>query len=208
MKRVGLELGGNAPFLVFDDADVDAAVEGAVASKFRNMGQTCVCANRIYAQDRIYDAFVGQAHRGGREAQGRRRDGARGSMQGPLINEEAVEKVEAHVADALAKGARATIGGRRHALGRTFFEPTVLAGLNASMRIAREETFGPVAPVFPFKDEAEAIRLANDTPIRPRRLFLRPRPRPGVARRRGAGIRHGGGSIPAPSRPSSPRSAG
>jgi succinate-semialdehyde dehydrogenase / glutarate-semialdehyde dehydrogenase len=162
VKKVGLELGGNAPFIVFDDAAVDAAVEGAIASKFRNMGQTCVCANRIYAQEGIYDAFVARLT----EAVARLKvgDGAEpGVNQGPLINEEAVEKVEAHIADALAKGAKATIGGKRHALGRTFFEPTVLSGLDASMRIAREETFGPVAPVFRFKDEADAIRLANDT---------------------------------------------
>ena len=162
VKKVGLELGGNAPFIVFDDADVDAAVEGAIVSKFRNMGQTCVCANRIYAQERIYDAFVAKLT----EAAGRLKVGEGtepGVAQGPLINEEAVEKVEAHIADALAKGARATTGGKRHALGRTFFEPTVLSGLDASMRIAREETFGPVAPVFRFKDEADAIRLANDT---------------------------------------------
>ena len=162
VKKVALELGGNAPFIVFDDADVAAAVEGAIVSKFRNMGQTCVCANRIYAQEGIYDAFVARLT----EAVGRLTvgDGAEtGVQQGPLINQEAVEKVEAHVADALAKGAKATVGGKRHALGRTFFEPTVLSGLNATMRIAREETFGPVAPVFRFRDEAEAIRLANDT---------------------------------------------
>ena len=162
VKKVALELGGNAPFIVFDDADVDAAVEGAIVSKFRNMGQTCVCANRIYAQEGIYDAFVAKLT----EAVSRLTvgDGAKaGVQQGPLINEEAVEKVEAHVADALAKGAKATIGGKRHALGRTFFEPTVLSDLDATMRIAREETFGPVAPVFRFRDEAEAIRLANDT---------------------------------------------
>ncbi len=162
VKKIGLELGGNAPFIVFDDADVDAAVEGAIASKFRNMGQTCVCANRIYAQEGIYDTFVARLT----EAVAKLKvgDGAEpGVNQGPLINEEAVEKVEAHVADALAKGAKATIGGKRHALGRTFFEPTVLSGLEASMRIAREETFGPIAPVFRFKDEADAIRLANDT---------------------------------------------
>ena len=162
VKKVGLELGGNAPFIVFDDADVDAAVEGAIVSKFRNMGQTCVCANRIYAQDGIHDAFVTKLT----EAVARLKvgDGTEaGVQQGPLINEEAVEKVEAHVADALEKGARATVGGRRHVLGRTYFEPTVLSGLDASMRIAREETFGPIAPVFRFKDEAEAIRLANDT---------------------------------------------
>jgi succinate-semialdehyde dehydrogenase/glutarate-semialdehyde dehydrogenase len=162
VKKVGLELGGNAPFIVFDDAHVEAAVEGAIVSKFRNMGQTCVCANRIYAQEGIYDAFVAKLT----EVVGKLRvgDGAQdGVQQGPLINEAAVEKVEPHVADALEKGAKATIGGRRHRLGRTYYEPTVLAGLDASMRIAREETFGPVAPVFKFKDEADAIRLANDT---------------------------------------------
>ena len=162
VKKVGLELGGNAPFIVFDDAHVEAAVEGAIASKFRNMGQTCVCANRIYAQEGIYDAFVARLT----EAVARLKvgEGTEPDVnQGPLINEEAVEKVEAHIADALAKGARATIGGKRHALGRTFFEPTVLSGLDSTMRIAREETFGPVAPVFRFKDETDAIRLANDT---------------------------------------------
>jgi succinate-semialdehyde dehydrogenase/glutarate-semialdehyde dehydrogenase len=162
VKKVGLELGGNAPFIVFDDAHLDAAVEGAIVSKFRNMGQTCVCANRIYAQAGIYDAFVAKLT----EAVGRLKvgDGTHaGVTQGPLITEEAVEKVEAHVADALGKGAKATIGGKRHALGRTFFEPTVLSGLNASMLIAREETFGPVAPVFRFKDEEDAIAQANDT---------------------------------------------
>jgi succinate-semialdehyde dehydrogenase/glutarate-semialdehyde dehydrogenase len=162
VKKVGLELGGNAPFIVFDDADVDAAVEGAIVSKFRNMGQTCVCANRIYAQARIYDAFVEKLTYA--VAKLEVGDGTQaGVTQGPLINEEAVEKVEAHVADALKKGAKATIGGKRHPLGRTFFEPTVLAGLDGSMLIAREETFGPVAPVFRFGDEKDAIRLANDT---------------------------------------------
>ena len=162
VKKVGLELGGNAPFIVFDDAHLDAAVEGAIVSKFRNMGQTCVCANRIYAQEGIYDAFVAKLT----AAVGKLKvgDGTEaGVTQGPLINAAAVEKVEAHVADALKKGAKATIGGRRHKLGRTFFEPTVLSGLNPSMLIAKEETFGPVAPVFRFKDEADAIRLANDT---------------------------------------------
>src|SRR5271166_3659979 len=162
VKKVGLELGGNAPFIVFDDADVDAAVEGAIVSKFRNMGQTCVCANRIYAQEGIYDSFVAKLT----EAVARLKvgDGTEpGVMQGPLINEEAVVKVEAHVADAVKKGAKVTIGGKRHALGGTFFEPTVLANLNASMLIAREETFGPVAPVFRFRDEADAIAQANDT---------------------------------------------
>ena len=162
VKKVGLELGGNAPFIVFDDAHVDSAVEGAIISKFRNMGQTCVCANRIYAQAGIYDTFVAKLT----TAVSRLKvgDGTEaGVTQGPLINEEAAEKVEAHVADALGKGAKATIGGQRHTLGRTFFEPTVLSDLNATMRIAHEETFGPVAPVFRFRDEEDAIRLANDT---------------------------------------------
>jgi succinate-semialdehyde dehydrogenase/glutarate-semialdehyde dehydrogenase len=162
VKKVGLELGGNAPFIVFDDAHVDAAVEGAIVSKFRNMGQTCVCANRIYAQEGIYDVFVHKLT----AAVGKLKvgDGTQaGVTQGPLINEEAVEKVEAHVADALKKGAKVTIGGKRHKLGRTFFEPTVLSGLDPSMLIAREETFGPVAPVFRFKDEADVIAQANDT---------------------------------------------
>jgi succinate-semialdehyde dehydrogenase/glutarate-semialdehyde dehydrogenase len=162
VKKVGLELGGNAPFIVFDDADLDAAVEGAIASKFRNTGQTCVCANRLFAQDRIYDAFVDKLTR----AVGALRvgDGTQaGVTQGPLIDEAAVAKVEEHVADALRKGARATIGGKRHALGRTFYEPTVLADVTPEMQISREETFGPVAPVFRFKDEAEVIHLANDT---------------------------------------------
>jgi succinate-semialdehyde dehydrogenase/glutarate-semialdehyde dehydrogenase len=164
VKKVGLELGGNAPFIVFDDADLDAAVEGALASKFRNMGQTCVCANRLFAQDRIYDAFVDKLTR----AVGLLRvgDGTQaGVTQGPLIDEAALAKVEEHVADALAKGARATIGGKRHALGRTFYEPTVLADATPEMQLSREETFGPVAPVFRFKDEAEVIHLANDTPF-------------------------------------------
>jgi succinate-semialdehyde dehydrogenase / glutarate-semialdehyde dehydrogenase len=162
VKKVGLELGGNAPFIVFDDAHLDAAVEGAIASKFRNMGQTCVCANRIYAQSGIYDAFVAKLTES--VAKLKVGDGTEaGVTQGPLINEEAVEKVEAHIADALKRGAKATVGGKRHALGRTFFEPTVLSGLDASTLIAREETFGPVAPVFRFRDEADAIRLANDT---------------------------------------------
>ncbi len=162
VKKVGLELGGNAPFIVFDDAHVDAAVEGAVFSKFRNMGQTCVCANRLYVQDKIYDSFVAKLA----QAVGRLKVGdglVEGVTQGPLINAEAVEKVEAHVADALAKGARALVGGSRHALGCTFFEPTVLADVAPDSIVAREETFGPLAPVFRFHDEAEAIRLANDT---------------------------------------------
>jgi succinate-semialdehyde dehydrogenase / glutarate-semialdehyde dehydrogenase len=163
VKKVSLELGGNAPFIVFDDADLDMAVEGAIASKFRNMGQTCVCANRILVQDGVYDAFAGKlADRVSKMKVG---PGAEeGVAQGPLINQAGLAKVEAHVADALAKGASAIIGGKRHALGRTFFEPTVLIDVNADMRLAAEETFGPVAPLFRFRREDEAIHFANATP--------------------------------------------
>ena len=163
VKKVSLELGGNAPFIVFDDADLDMAVEGALASKFRNMGQTCVCANRILVQDGVYDAFAGKlADRVSKMKVG---PGAEeGVAQGPLINEAGLAKVEAHVADALSKGAKAIIGGKRHALGRTFFEPTVLIDVNADMRLAAEETFGPVAPLFRFRREDEAVRFANATP--------------------------------------------
>jgi len=162
VKKAGLELGGNAPFIVFDDANVDAAVEGAIISKFRNMGQTCVCANRIYAQEGIYDAFVAKLT----AAVGKLKvgDGTEaGVMQGPLINEAAVKKVEEHVADAEKKGAKVVVGGKRHKLGRTFYEPTVISGVDSSMLIAREETFGPVAPLFRFSSDAEAIQMANDT---------------------------------------------
>jgi succinate-semialdehyde dehydrogenase/glutarate-semialdehyde dehydrogenase len=162
VKKVYTELGGNAPFIVFDDADLDAAVEGAMASKFRNMGQTCVCANRIYAQAGIHDAFVEKltaAVRALKLGDGRQE----GVTQGPLINARAVEKVEAHVADALAKGATVVTGGARSPLGDGFFEPTVLTGVTSEMVVAREETFGPLAPVFRFDTEEEAIRLANDT---------------------------------------------
>ena len=162
IKKVGLELGGNAPFIVFDDADVDAAVQGAMLSKFRNMGQTCVCANRIYAQDGIYDAFVAKLT--AEVAKLKVGNGMEvGVNQGPLINPEAVLKVENHVADAVAKGAKVQIGGERHALGGTFYQPTVLSGVTAGMIIAREETFGPIAPVFRFKDDAEVIAMANAT---------------------------------------------
>jgi succinate-semialdehyde dehydrogenase/glutarate-semialdehyde dehydrogenase len=162
VKKVGLELGGNAPFLVFDDADVDAAVAGAVQSKFRNMGQTCVCANRIYVQDGIYDAFVEKLIAATRAL--KVGDGLEdGVQQGPLINEAAVEKVEDHIQDALSKGAELKAGGKRHALGRSFFEPTVLSGVTQQMKIAKEETFGPVAAIFRFKTEEEAIGYANDT---------------------------------------------
>jgi succinate-semialdehyde dehydrogenase / glutarate-semialdehyde dehydrogenase len=162
VKKLSLELGGNAPFIVFDDADLDAAVEGALASKYRNAGQTCVCANRIYVQDSVYEAFA--AKLAAKVAQFKVGAGAQPGVQvGPLIEPAAVAKVEEHVADALAKGASLLLGGKRHALGGLFFEPTILTGVTAEMRIAREETFGPVAPLFRFKDEAEAISMANDT---------------------------------------------
>ncbi|MCJ7598084.1 MAG: NAD-dependent succinate-semialdehyde dehydrogenase [Methyloceanibacter sp.] len=164
VKKLALELGGNAPFIVFDDADLDAAVQGALASKYRNSGQTCVCANRILVQDSIYDRFaeklaseviklkVGE----GTEV---------GVMQGPLINEAALAKVESHVKDAVAQGARVVAGGKRHARGGTFYEPTVLTHVTTRMRLAQEETFGPVAPLFRFRDEKEAVDIANGTPF-------------------------------------------
>jgi succinate-semialdehyde dehydrogenase/glutarate-semialdehyde dehydrogenase len=162
VKKVSLELGGNAPFIVFDDADLDAAVAGAMLSKFRNMGQTCVCANRIFVQENVYDAFA--AKLAAAAAAMKVGDGlADGVTQGPLINMEAVEKVERLVGDAVAKGATLMTGGKRHALGHTFFEPTVLSGVTAQMPIAQEEIFGPVATLFRFSTEADAIRLANDT---------------------------------------------
>jgi succinate-semialdehyde dehydrogenase / glutarate-semialdehyde dehydrogenase len=162
VKKVSLELGGNAPFIVFDDADLDTAVEGAIASKYRNSGQTCVCANRFYVHERVYDAFAEKL----RDAVGRLKVGhgtEPGVVQGPLINEAAVRKVEAHIDDAVAQGARVVTGGKRHALGHSFFEPTVLTGVTSAMRVAKEETFGPVAPLFSFASDDEVIRLANDT---------------------------------------------
>ena len=162
IKKLSLELGGNAPFIVLDDADLDAAVEGTIASKYRNSGQTCVCANRLLVQDRVYDAFavkLVEAVKKLRPAPGLEP----GSTQGPLIDERAVEKVEQHINDALAKGARLVAGGHRHALGGRFFEPTVLTDVTPGMILAREETFGPVAPLFRFASDEEAIRLANDT---------------------------------------------
>ena len=162
IKKMSLELGGNAPFLVFDDADLDAAVDGAMISKYRNNGQTCVCANRILVQDGVYDAFAAKLAEKvktlkigpGTEA---------GVTTGPLIDENAVAKVEEHIKDALDKGAKLLVGGKRHALGGLFFEPTVLTGVNTSMKVTKEETFGPVAPLFRFKTEEEAIAMANDT---------------------------------------------
>jgi succinate-semialdehyde dehydrogenase/glutarate-semialdehyde dehydrogenase len=162
VKRTSMELGGNAPFIVFDDADIDAAVKGAMASKYRNAGQTCVCVNRILVQDKVYDVFVEKLSEAIKTF--KVGDGFEvGVTIGPLINMAAVEKVEGHVSDAVAKGGRVVAGGKRHALGRTFFEPTILADATPDMLIFREETFGPVAPVFRFKTEEEAIRLANNT---------------------------------------------
>jgi succinate-semialdehyde dehydrogenase / glutarate-semialdehyde dehydrogenase len=160
IKKLSLELGGNAPFIVFDDADIDSAVEGALVSKYRNAGQTCVCANRLYVQDGVYDAFVAKlAQRTKSIKVGNGFDD--GVTQGPLIDDNALAKVEQHVADALAKGAKLVTGG--HKSGARFYEPTVLADATSEMLCAREETFGPVAPVFRFKTEAEAIAMANDT---------------------------------------------
>ncbi|HEY2808652.1 MAG TPA: NADP-dependent succinate-semialdehyde dehydrogenase [Steroidobacteraceae bacterium] len=162
MKKVSLELGGNAPFIVFDDADLDAAVAGAIASKYRNTGQTCVCANRLLVQAGIYEAFTAKLVKA--VAQLRVGDGLAGvTDQGPLIDDKALAKVEEHLADAVGKGARIVLGGKRHALGGTFFEPTVLAEVTPAMLVAREETFGPLAPLFRFATEADAIRMANDT---------------------------------------------
>jgi succinate-semialdehyde dehydrogenase/glutarate-semialdehyde dehydrogenase len=162
VKRVGMELGGNAPFIVFDDADLDKAVAGAMASKYRNAGQTCVCANRIYVQDGVYDKFAEKLAAEVKKL--KVGDGTEaGVTTGPLINKAAVEKVEEHIADATAKGAKVILGGKRHKLGGSFFEPTVLTGVTSDMKVAREETFGPVAPLFRFKTEEEAIKLANDT---------------------------------------------
>ncbi|OWJ56663.1 NAD-dependent succinate-semialdehyde dehydrogenase [Paraburkholderia caledonica] len=164
LKKLSLELGGNAPFIVFDDADLDAAVQGAMASKFRNTGQTCVCVNRFYVQDGIYDAFtlaLAQAARKMRVGNALQGD----VEQGPLINQAALTKVEAHVADALQKGAKVLTGAKPHALGGTFYEPTVLVDASSSMLIAQEETFGPVAACFRFKTEDEAVAAANATPF-------------------------------------------
>ena len=162
VKKVSMELGGNAPFIVFDDADLDAAVDGAMLSKFRNTGQTCVCANRILVQDGVYDAFSEKLSKA--VAEMRVGNGLEeGVTQGPLIDYAAVEKVEEHIADALGKGARVVVGGSRHSLGGTYFEPTVLADVDTSMMVTREETFGPVAPLFRFKTEEEAVAMANDT---------------------------------------------
>ena len=162
VKKLSLELGGNAPFIVFDDADIDAAVEGAIASKYRNAGQTCVCANRIYVQDGVYDTFaarLAEKVKGFTVGAGNEP----GVMIGPLIDAQGLAKVEEHVADATAKGAKVMLGGKRHSRGGLFFEPTILTGVTQAMRVSREETFGPVAPLFRFKTDDEAIAMANDT---------------------------------------------
>ncbi len=162
IKRLSLELGGNAPFIVFDDADLDRALEGAMASKYRNTGQTCVCTNRFIVQAGIYDRFIeGLAERVSTLRVGSGLD--KGVQQGPLINQAAVDKVQTHIDDALAKGAQLVCGGKPHELGGTWFEPTVLRDVTVSMKVATEETFGPLAPVFRFQNESEAIRMANDT---------------------------------------------
>jgi succinate-semialdehyde dehydrogenase / glutarate-semialdehyde dehydrogenase len=164
VKKLGLELGGNAPFIVFDDADLDKAVAGAMASKYRNAGQTCVCANRIYVQEGVYDKFADKL-----AAQVKKMKVGAGTEEGvttgPLINKAAIEKVEEHVADALKHGARVALGGKRHARGGNFYEPTILVDATSDMMVAREETFGPVAPLFEFKTEEDVVKMANDTPF-------------------------------------------
>jgi succinate-semialdehyde dehydrogenase / glutarate-semialdehyde dehydrogenase len=164
VKKLGLELGGNAPFIVFDDADLDKAVAGAMASKYRNAGQTCVCANRIYVQEGVYDKFADKL-----AAQVKKMKVGAGTEEGvttgPLINKAAIEKVEEHVADALKHGARVALGGKRHARGGNFYEPTILVDATSDMMVAREETFGPVAPLFKFKTEEDVVKMANDTPF-------------------------------------------
>ncbi|MEO4043655.1 NAD-dependent succinate-semialdehyde dehydrogenase [Hoeflea sp. CAU 1731] len=162
IKKLSLELGGNAPFIVFDDADLETAVEAAIGSKFRNGGQTCVCANRIYAQDGIHDEFVQALS--ARISELKVGDGNQETTDiGPMIDAEVLSKIENHVADALGKGASVEVGGERHALGGTFYQPTLITGATADMQLAREETFGPVAPVFRFREEKDVIRMANDT---------------------------------------------
>jgi succinate-semialdehyde dehydrogenase/glutarate-semialdehyde dehydrogenase len=162
VKKLSLELGGNAPFIVFDDADLDAAVEGAIVSKYRNAGQTCVCTNRFYVQAGVYDSFAEKLVAAVQKL--KVGNGFEpGVLQGPLIDQAAVAKVEDHIQDAVSQGARVLLGGKRHALGQTFFEPTVLAGVTPQMKVAREETFGPLAPLFRFETDEQAIQLANDT---------------------------------------------
>jgi succinate-semialdehyde dehydrogenase/glutarate-semialdehyde dehydrogenase len=160
IKKISLELGGNAPFIVFDDADLDAAADGAIVSKYRNSGQTCVCANRFFVHEKVYDAFAQKlSAKVGALKVGRGTE--TGVTQGPLINAEALAKVEEHLADAKARGAKVAIGGKRHALGGTFFEPTVLTNVSPEMQIFREETFGPIAPLIAFRTDSEVVELAN-----------------------------------------------
>src|SRR5256885_221940 len=169
VKKISLELGGNAPFIVFDDADLDAAAEGAIVSKYRNSGQTCVCANRFFVHEAVYDAFVqklAERVRALKVGPGTEP----GVAQGPLINAAAVDKVEEHVSDATTRGAKVAVGGKRHALGGTFYEPTVLTNVTPEMKIFREETFGPVAPLIRFKTDAEVVELANRTDRKSTRL--------------------------------------
>ena len=162
VKKVGMELGGNAPFIVFDDADLDKAVQGAMASKYRNAGQTCVCANRIYVQDGVYDKFAEKLAAEVKKLKvGNGVDA--GVTIGPLINKAAIDKIEEHIEDATSKGAKVILGGKRGALGGSFYEPTIMTGVTSDMKVAREETFGPVAPLFRFKTEEEVIKMANDT---------------------------------------------
>ena len=162
VKKVSMELGGNAPFMVFDDADLDAAVEGAIASKYRNTGQTCVCANRILVQDGVYDAFAKKL--AAAVSKFKVGDGLKGeTQQGPLIDMAAVDKIEQHIADAVSKGAKVVVGGKRHALGGSFFEPTIMVDVTPDMAVAREETFGPLAPLFRFGSDEEGVAMANDT---------------------------------------------
>ncbi len=191
MKKVSLELGGNAPFIVFDDADLDAAVAGAIASKYRNTGQTCVCANRLLVQKGVYQAFTEKLVAAVQKL--RVGDGLAGETeQGPLIDGAALKKVEEHIADATGKGAKVATGGKRHALGGTFFEPTVLTGVTPAMMVAREETFGPVAPLFMFNIGRRGHRHGERHRVRPRGLPVHARPRALLARFRGARIRHRG----------------
>ncbi len=188
-KKSLLELGGNAPFIVFDDADLDKAVEGALASKFRNAGQTCVCANRLYVQDGVYDRFAEKLQQAVEKL--RIGDGLQdGVTTGPLIDEKAVAKVEEHIADAIAKGAKVVTGGKPHALGGNFFLPTILVNVPDSAKVAKEETFGPLAPLFRFKDEADVIAQANDTEFGLAAYFYARDLRPRLPRRRSAGVRH------------------
>ena len=185
-----MELGGNAPFIVFDDADLDRAVEGAITAKYRNSGQTCVCTNRFLVQAGIYDEFVEKLAAASNEL----KVGSgleEGVQQGPLIDEKAVEKVEEFIADATAKGGKVVAGGKRHALGGSFFEPTVIADATPEMTFMKEEIFGPVAPVFKFETEEEAIAARQRHRVRPRLLFLHRRSRPRLPRHGRPEIRHG-----------------